>query len=421
MSGGSVDDWVGRYEKRNLFLVLSGRFESILGVAALSVALPLYVLDLTKSATVMGLVSFLGLVPRLVVLPFGGVIGDKVNRKWWMVLMDELHGLLMLSVWFLTRFRAPGLFVVAFLVVVSAIIDGLFSGPTAAMFGDVVRKEHMKVATSLNAMTRALALIVGPVLGGVLYGRLGFSNVILFTGVLYVFSGITEMFIVYPTVKRNGGGKILQDILEGVGFVWSNRGIRYLFTFAIVLNFILSPLFSVVFPYLTRVVFKLSSTQYGSLQTFATAGALLGNILIVLFLRAVSSRSLVNLGLLMQTAFSVALSVFILVVQGLSNRAAYVVFSSAFAVISFFNVLVNTPLNASLQLLVPSELRSRVFSVLELLASCMIPLSSLLYGYLLDKVPPLWFFFAMNVAGFFVALAFILGAPKGVFDTVSAT
>lgn len=408
--------WVERYERRNLLLVITGRFESMLGVAALGAALPLHVLDLTRSGAVMGLVSLLGLLPRLVVLPFGGVIGDKVNRKWWMVAMDELHGLLLLTLWRLSKGGKLSLPVLLVFVALSAVVDGLFSSPTAAMFGDVVRKERMKLATSLNAMSRSLALILGPVIGGLLYGAFGFENVLLTTGLLYLFSGFTEAFIVYKVGPKEGNTRFLHDLSEATRFVWSNGGLRYLFVFAVVLNFLVSPLFSIVLPYLSRVVFRFSSAQFGMLQTFTTAGALLGNVSIVLFLRHVSSKNLVNWGLLSQSLFSVFLSLALMVLSQLRSQVVFSTLAVGVTVIGFFNVLVNVPLNATLQVLVPSGMRSRVFSVLEFIATCMVPASSLLYGSLLDRLPPLPFFLFVNVVSLGVVVIFVSKSPPGIFE-----
>ncbi|MCX7653888.1 MAG: MFS transporter [Fervidobacterium sp.] len=405
-----------KHEKRNLALVLSGRFESIVGAAALMVAMPLYILDLTKSGAIMGFVTVFQILPRLLVLPFGGVIGDRVNRKWWMVGLDELRGILLLLMWLILQRGFLSLPVLLIFIGILSILDGLFSAPTAAMFGDVVRKEHMKLATSLNSASHGLGNIVGPMLGGLIYGMYGFKNVILFTGVLYIFSGVTEMFIVYRFSPNSEKLKFFSEIGEGIAFVWNNRGLRFLFFFAIILNFLASPLFMVVFPYLSRIVFKFSAAQFGSLQTFATVGALLGNISIIVFLRKVSSKGLITTGLVLQSLFSIVFSFVIMPWVGLSTLNIYLMFAGALVIISFFNVLVNIPINANLQILIPSELRSRVFSVLEFLATCMIPLSSLIYGYLLDKIQPLWFFLSVNILTLFVVLIFIVNAPQEAYD-----
>lgn len=410
-----------KHEKRNLALVLSGRLESIVGAAALMVAMPLYILDLTKSGTIMGVVTVLELLPRLFVLPFGGVIGDRVNRKWWMVGLDELRGVILLLMWLISLRGGLNLPVLFIFISVLSILDGLFSGPTAAMFGDVVRKEHMKLATSLNSATHGFGNIIGPVLGGVLYGMFGFKNVLLFTAFLYIFSGITELFIIYQFTPKKEEFHFFSEIGEGIKFVFNNKGLRFLFLFAIVINFLASPLFMVVFPYLSRVIFKFSSTQYGSLQMFATVGALIGNFSIILFLRKLSSKALIVTGLTLQTAFIIMFSIIIMPWFGLKANIIYWIFAGAFFIINYFNVLVNVPINANLQILIPSELRSRVFSVLEFLATCMMPLSSLIYGYLLDKISPLWFFLSINIITAFVVLAFILNAPHEAYDPNLAT
>lgn len=404
------------HEVRNLSLILSGRFESIVGAAALMTALPLYVLDLTKSGTIMGLVTMLELIPRLFVLPFGGVIGDRVNRKWWMVLMDELHGILILSIWFLSLKIKINLATLMFFIIVSSVIDGLFSGPTAAMFGDVVKKEHMKLATSLNAVSRNFANIIGPIIGGLLYGRYGFSNVLLITGLLYIFSGITEMFILYHFEPRHRKFNFFFEIGEGIKFVRSHSGLRFLFLFAVVLNFLASPLFMVVFPYLSRVTFKFSAQQYGILQVFATIGAMLGNFAIIFLLRRASSKTLIVSGLTLQSTLAIFFSVLILPPFGISRVAVFWIFAIAVFLISFFNVLVNIPVNANLQILVPSRLRSRVFSVLEFLATCMMPISSFLYGFILDKLNPLWFFFSVNLLTAVIVVTFIIKAPQEAYE-----
>lgn len=330
--------------------------------------------------------------------------------------MDELHGLLILSIWFLSFRVKINLPILIFFIVASSIIDGLFSGPTAAMFGDVVRKEHMKLATSLNAVSRNFANILGPILGGLLYGRYGFSNVLLITGILYIFSGITEMFILYHFEPKKRKFDFFVEIGEGIKFVWSHEGLRFLFLFAVVLNFLASPLFMVVFPYLARVTFKFSAPQYGSLQVFATIGAMLGNFAIIFLFRKASSKALIVSGLTFQSALSIFFSVLILPFFGISQGIVFWIFAIAFLLISFFNVLVNIPVNANLQILVPSQLRSRVFSVLEFLATCMMPISSMLYGFILDKVNPLWFFFYVNLLTAVVVVIFIIKAPQEAYE-----
>ena len=405
-----------QHEKRNLALIISGRFESLVGAAALLVAMPLYILDKTGSGTMMGLFTVLGILPRLIATPIGGVMGDRMNRKTIMVLLDELRGVLLLVLWFIATVDEINIGILLVFRAILSFCDGLFDGPTGAMFGDVVRKENLKRATSLNAMANSGANILGPIVGAMLYGYYGLTNVLLMTGILYILSGISEMFIIYVQNSKEGNLNFFGELSEGVKFVINHRGLRFLFTFAILINFLMSPLFSVVIPYITRTVLKFSATQFGLLEVFGTVGALLGNLSLIFFLHRFSSKFLISWGMFLEQAFAVLFSVLIMPYFGFGIEILYIIFVVATTIVSFFNILVNVPINANLQILVPSELRSRVFSVLSLFAMGSVPISSSLYGYLLDKVDPFWFFLIVNVISTFVILFFIILAPEEAYD-----
>ncbi|ABS60453.1 MFS transporter [Fervidobacterium nodosum] len=408
-----VSESIYKHEKRNLALIISGRFESLIGASALMIAMPLYVLDLTGSGTIMGIFSMLGILPRLITNPIGGVLGDRINRKWIMVGLDELRGLLLIFMGWLALMNKLSIVNLLLFRALLSVMDGLFDGPTAAMFGDVVRKENMKTATSLNSMAGAVSNIIGPILGGVLYGVYGFKNVIFMTAVLYILSGISELFIIYKfQLSKSEKLEFFKELGEGVRFVVQNKGLKFLFTFAIVINFLTSPLLSVVLPYIMRVKIGFSSTQFGTLEVFATVGALLGNILLVSIFRKSSSKQMIWLGLIAQGMVLIALSILIMPYFGFSKSILYMLFGVGFFLVGLFNIIINVPINANLQILTPSELRSRVFSVLNTIAMGTVPISSALYGFLIDKIDPFWFFLAINVISMIVVLIFLLKAPE---------
>jgi len=382
-----------QHEKRNLALVISGRFESLVGASALMVAMPLFVLDRTGSGTIMGLFSVLQILPRILSTPFGGVLGDRMNRKHIMVLVDELRGMILFLLWLIGVFGKIDIPLLLIFTAVLSLLDGIFDGPTGAMFGDVVRKEHMRRATSFNAMANSGATIIGPILGGMLYGFYGFQNVILMTSILYFLSGISEMFIIYKFTPKEGEVHVFKELGEGIKFVVANRGLKFLFTFAIAINFITSPLFGVVFPYnrphsfynsvqLNMVYYKHSSHWCSAWKLFDTHSVTQGKL-----------KNSDDWWVDRSRTYRCCFSIMIMPVFGFSKSMLFIIFSTSSFLISLFNVLLNTPLNANLQILVPSELRSRVFSVLSVMAMGITPISSALYGYLIDRLNPFWFSF----------------------------
>src|SRR2546421_676986 len=84
---------VGRLDplrERDFRLVWAGRTISELGSALVPVALTFAVLDLTGSATSLGLVLVSAFVPRVVLLLLGGVFADRLPRRRVMLATDVL-------------------------------------------------------------------------------------------------------------------------------------------------------------------------------------------------------------------------------------------------------------------------------------------------------------------------------------------
>ena len=61
-----------------------------------------------------------------------------------------------------------------------------------------------------------------------------------------------------------------------------------------------------------------------------------------------------------------------------------VIISISFMLIGLYNAFVNTPLSVYYQKTVPSQMRTRVFSVMSVLSQLIVPLGIALYGFLTD-------------------------------------
>ena len=83
-------------KNKNFNLYLFGKFISLIGSGIQNIALPLYVIKMTESGKIMGLFSVITMIPVLILTPFSGVIGDRLNRKAIMISMDFFRGLLIL-------------------------------------------------------------------------------------------------------------------------------------------------------------------------------------------------------------------------------------------------------------------------------------------------------------------------------------
>ena len=73
---------------KDFYLVLIGQIISLFGNAVIRFALPLHLLSVTHSPSLLGIVSGFAFLPLAVMSPVGGLIADRVNKRNIMVVLD---------------------------------------------------------------------------------------------------------------------------------------------------------------------------------------------------------------------------------------------------------------------------------------------------------------------------------------------
>lgn len=160
-------------KSKNLWMYMGGRFVSLIGSGIQMIALPLYILDLTGSGTLMGIFSLLTLVPVVITAPFSGIIGDRRNRKNIMITMDIGRGTLICLLGIIAMTGAFNIYILFIIQIFISIMDSLFNSSSAALMPDLISKGELIEANSLKGGFDAASNILGPVLGGLIYGIWG--------------------------------------------------------------------------------------------------------------------------------------------------------------------------------------------------------------------------------------------------------
>ena len=154
-----------------------------------SVALSWLVLELTNSTWKTGLVSFFGALPVLLLTLWGGAVADRVNKRFWLMVLQSFFLLEAVALGILTlagMITVPWVYALALLTgVVSA-----FEIPIRqAYLVEMVGKTNLMSAIALNSSAFNLSRVVGPALAGVVNATLGpaacfFVNAVSFCAVL---------------------------------------------------------------------------------------------------------------------------------------------------------------------------------------------------------------------------------------------
>jgi len=412
-------------ERRNFWLFAAGRLVSLTGTGIHNVAVPLFILDLTGSGMVMGTFMIVFLAPRLVLYPLAGVVGDRFNRKWIMVWMDFGRSILLVVLAFLAfgdLISLPVLFGAQFFI---SIMDALFDPSTAAMLPDIVDEETLTRANSIVGAVDSFSHIVGPVIGGILYAMGGITIALLGNGLSFGISAVSELFIRYEqkTRKIERLKEVVNDLKEGFGFVRGNRGLLVFLILALVVNLFITPILTVLYPYVLRIVIQFSSEQYGLLQTSFVAGIFMGNLLIGSFFARSKIEKMLNRGLM---AHIVLLFIFTSLIfpgsiekLGNASWTNFLALFFTFILMGIFNAFVNTPLNVKFQRLVPTEYRARVFSVIGMTAQGVIPIGFAVMGVLLDLTSPHVIALVFSVILFIEILIFVLKYSREVTEELA--
>ncbi|MDP4177448.1 MAG: MFS transporter [Bacillota bacterium] len=380
---------------KNFWMYAVGRFISLIGSGIQMVALPLYILDLTGSGTLMGLFSMLTIVPSLITSPFSGILGDRKNRKYIMILMDCGRGILLCLLSLLVIFKHMNITLLFTAQVFISIMDSMFNSSSGAIMPELVSSENLINANSIKGGMDGASMVVGPLLGGVIYSFGGIKTVFLINAVSFFVCAIFSSLIKYKkniSQKEKMSAKVfVNETSETFTFIKNNKGLMQLLTFSMIVNFLMVPMLQIIFPFALKKSIGFSADKYGYIIGFFTIGIVFGNVALAIYFKKLSNKSLMKTGFISQTIASIIGCTFLCpklvsTLGGATTKLFTILIISMFLV-GFFNAFINTPISTNFQKMVPEHMRSRFFSLQGMLIQAAVPIGSLIYGLLLDRVP----------------------------------
>lgn len=394
---------------RDFSLMVAGQIISLFGNVVLRFALSMTVLDLTGSAAAFATISALSMVPTILLSPLGGVLADRASRKWIMAVLDFLTAGLLLAFWAFS-FSGIGMTPVAAAMVVLAVIQSFYQPSVQSSVPSLVAEEDLAQANGWVAQVNALANLLGPVLGGFLYGLLGLSPILTVSAACFFLSAVMECFLRIPYEKRavTGGlfSTIGSDFSDSVRFMLQDR--REIFQLLLVvagINLFLSSMVTVGLPYLIKVFLGLSNQLYGLAEGAMGMGSICGGLLVgrVTKKLGVPRSYFLILG---SSLASVPLGLAVLTDQ--YPMASYGVILAGVAMMLCFSTLVSVIGQTLIQKLTPPELLGKVMSTVTVLCMCAMPLGQALYGALFDGMGRLSFLLVFCSGGVCALLALVM-------------
>ncbi len=175
--------------RRDFTVLVLARTISRLGDGVQAVALAWLVLQLTGSATAMGLVLVAQLGPTLALLLFGGAIADRWPKIPLLVASDAIRAVVVGIIAVLVATGGVALFQLILLGILFGLVDAVFIPTWAALLPELVPPEDRPSANALTSLTSRLAGVAGPAVGAVLVAAGGTALAFAADGLSFAFSG----------------------------------------------------------------------------------------------------------------------------------------------------------------------------------------------------------------------------------------
>ena len=384
--------------------MLQGNAVSSIGDLMYSVAIGYWVYAQTGSSALMGIMSAISMFVTMFLSPFTGSIIDKCNRKWVIVGVDILQGLLMLTIGvlsYLNLLNVPGVLIAAFL----AAFGSVFYNPAVStLMIDIIPHDDMVRGQSIFSSTVSLISLVGTAFSGAMVAFLGVPLIVVINGLSNLYSAFSELFIRVPKTVQQGTPVtvkgVLQDSKAALKTIFSNSFLRLFVPSALLLNLLSAGVLSLVLPFCSEKGFSVE--QYGYLMSVWT----LASLICVVLLGVIKFSPKVRFWVM---ALSFSLSEVFMILAFLSTSyLSLCIFAFAGA---FLNCAGNSVFNAALMLALPEKNRGSILGFIQSASIGGSALSAVIYGVLGD-VFPLYIVFAIGSAISLVPMLYLCFHPR---------
>ncbi|HEX5995551.1 MAG TPA: MFS transporter [Jiangellales bacterium] len=351
----------------------AGRTVDLFGSSMTTVALSLAVLQASGSASDLGLVLAANIVPMLVLLLVGGVLADRMSRRFLLIASNLVSGAAMGVVAAALVTGRYHLGMVAALSLVTGAANAFASPALRGIVPELVADHDLQRANALLASSRDAVRIIAPTVAGLLTATVGGGWALAADALSYLVAA--ALLVRLPSGSRTLGARqaMWRDLAHGWGVFRRLHWVVLTSVSFAFLNAVNVGPWNVLGPMVVSE--RDGAIGWGAVLSVRAAGLLLMSVLAV----RVVLRHPLRTGRLLGT-----LAALPLLALGLSGEAWVVAVAAFVGGIGF--TISGITWETALQARVPRDTLSRVSAYDDLFSFIAIPLSQLAVGPLAASV-----------------------------------
>ena len=268
-------------KQREFGLFWASLLFSAVGSQISTVAIAWQIYEITNSPFQLGLAGLFRALPVMLLSIPGGVVADRMDRRWLLIITQGLAALLALALALLSHFGQVQVWHIYTVTFLSGAV-GIFDSPArTALIPTLVRPEQLATAYALNITWRQIATLAGPFIGGIVIATVGIS-ISYFIDALSFLSVIVCLALMRARPAPTSGVKKespLESVRSGFEFIRGNTAVLGLMGMDTCVQFFGA--YRSMMPVFARDILAVGPAGLGALLGVPAFGALAGSAIVL--------------------------------------------------------------------------------------------------------------------------------------------
>lgn len=364
--------------KKNSAFFIGGQSISLFGSMLVQYAIMWHITLETRSGFVMTLSILAGFIPSLFLSPFAGVWVDRFNRKLIIVLADSFIAITTLITALLFYFGYGSIPLLLIISAFRSLGNAIHTPAVQAFIPELVPEDKLMRVQGLNNGIQSSMMIIAPVLSASLLAS--FELFVIFfidtiTAILGIFTLITFVHSTRVVVPHVGKVEYFNDIKLGLNYIKTHHFLVPFFVFTAMVLFFVAPM-AFLTPLQTVFNYGPEEWRLSLVEVAFASGMMIGGFSIAAWEGLKNRIHTMALSLVLMGLASIVLS--------LTNL--FWVYLISMFIIGLSLPYYNSPAYVMIQEKVDNEYLGRVFSVMGMISSSMMPIGMLVFGPLADFI-----------------------------------
>lgn len=364
-------------QDRNFRWFFLARAITMIAGSMSSIALAFAVLEIDNDARSLSFVLAAFTISNIVFVLFGGVIADRLPRA---LIIQACYVVDILSIGTIAVLLFTGTATIPLLIVLSIVNGASTAFVLPAMQGiipQLTTPEHLQQANAMLSFVRSAVTIGGPIIAGVLVATAGPAWAMVVQAAGWVIAIPVLALVKLPPPSHAGGTTMFHDLRIGWREFWSRSWLWTIVLAFMIMNAIHVGAWGVVGPYIAKNNDLLGITGWGWVVSAEGVGVLLMTLLLMWF----PLRRPLRYGMIGMAAFAIPVTM-------LGVHPAVVLLAMAAFIAGAGAEVFSTGWNLAMMENIPGEKLSRVSSYDMLGSFVVMPIGTLVYGWLITHADP---------------------------------